>query len=51
MTGRRAVRRRRLLIATAGNRDQVRYVEHVLAEQDKARRERRHYLHKLQEAM
>ena len=44
MRGRQAVRRRRLLIASGLNRDQVRSVEDILDEANRARRHRRRQL-------
>jgi hypothetical protein len=44
MKGRQAVRRRRLIIACRGDRQQVRAIEGMLVDQAKARRHRKHQL-------
>jgi hypothetical protein len=44
MRGRLAVRRRRLLVACKGDRDQVRAIEGMLGAQEQARRHRKRQL-------
>jgi hypothetical protein len=50
MRGRLAVRRRRLIIACRGDRQQVRAIEAMLGEQEQARRHRKRQLKRWQAA-